>query len=122
MAYWSPLVIEGVRYDLSHLEPFQFQVTPREMSGPATINVRFHDHCFTTAYDTKKHLEITRSNQHSAREERTFDLNRYELSKLLPDFIKAWTERGLHPVDMATSSGLNWLQAAYTPSSLPFGA
>jgi hypothetical protein len=89
MTYWSPLVVEGLKYDLSHLEPFQFQVTPREISDPATISVRFHDHCFTTTYDTKKHLEITRSSQHSAREERTFDLNRYELSKLLPDFIKA---------------------------------
>jgi hypothetical protein len=88
MTYWAPLVVDGVIYDLSHLEPFQFHVAPRGMTDAVTLNARFHDHCFTEVFDPLKHQERTSSSQYSAHEKRAFDPARYELSKLLPEFVK----------------------------------
>jgi hypothetical protein len=88
MTYWKPLVVGSVTYDLSHLEPFQFHVMPWGMTEVVTVNTRFHDHCFTEAFDPLKHQKPVSSSQYSPHEKRAFDPERYELSKNLPEFVR----------------------------------
>jgi hypothetical protein len=88
MAYWKSLVVDGSVYDLSHLEPFLFHALPRGMAEFVTINVRVHDHCFTEAFNPAKHQTSLNSSQYSAHEKRAFDLDRYELSRNLPNFVR----------------------------------
>ena len=88
MPYWTDLVVEGEVIDLSHLEPFEFLLIPLGLNGDAAISVRFHDHCFSESFDPAKHLSAMRTNQASSSELRAFSLERYELSKLLPEIIR----------------------------------
>ncbi|ODS57416.1 MAG: hypothetical protein ABS40_04140 [Agrobacterium sp. SCN 61-19] len=87
MPYWEPLTIDGQTYDLAHLEPFEFQITPTQSDVPATISVRFHDHCFTETFDPRKHTARIRTSQASLHEYRAFCLERYQLSFQLPQII-----------------------------------
>jgi hypothetical protein len=88
MPYWSPLFIDNAEIDLSHLEPFEFSVLSAGLDTPATVNVRFHDHCFTKNYDSERHIQPVRSSQASSAELRAFSTERYELSKLLPGIVR----------------------------------
>ena len=88
MTYWQPLVIDGETIDLSHLEPFEFQVLPAQSDAPATVSVRFHDHCFTETFDPAKHAAPLRSSQASLHEQRAFCRERYDLSLALPGIIR----------------------------------
>jgi hypothetical protein len=93
MPYWSELIVEGKAIDLFHLEPFEFTVMPLGLEGDATISVRFTDHCFTETFDQMRHTATVRSNQASSRELRAFSAERYELSKRLPDILRAMNGR-----------------------------
>ena len=89
MAFWRPVKIGHDEFSLAHLEPFTFSIIPQKSTANATIAVRFHDHCFTEKFDATRHAEEFRY-LHSARHEsRAFCLARYELSKRLPDFVRA---------------------------------
>jgi hypothetical protein len=88
MPYWSELFVEGVATNLSHLEPFEFQVLPLGLEGDANISVRFHDHCFSESFDRTRHSSAIRTNQASSNELRAFSRERYELSKLLPAIVR----------------------------------
>ena len=88
MPYWSSLIVEGEVIDLSHLEPFEFLLTPLGLTGDAAISVRFHDHCFSESFDPAKHRSTMRTNEASSNEFRAFSRERYELSKHLPEVIR----------------------------------
>jgi hypothetical protein len=89
MTYWTPLVVEGVRHDLSHLEPFEFYAVPNGSDTPVTISVRFHDHCFTQAFSAELHASPIVTNQTSRNEQRAFDPRRYALSLNLPELVRS---------------------------------
>jgi hypothetical protein len=89
-SYWQPLQVNGTTVDLTHLEPFIFSVSASGFANLATLKVRFHDHCFTTAFDPASYVTPIRSSQASAHEKRTFDPVRYELSKTLPGLVRGF--------------------------------
>ena len=89
MSYWPPLFVDGDRLELSHLEPFQFETFPLGFDQHATINVRFHNHCFTETFDPKKHSTPIKIKNVASFEARAFSPIRYELSKSLPKIIKS---------------------------------
>ena len=89
MTYWTPLIVDGVAIDLAHLEPFEFQMAPRDWTELATISVRFTDHCFTEAFDPRHHTAVVVTSQSSPSESRGFAPDRYELSKLLPGILSS---------------------------------
>lgn len=89
MPFWKPLKIGSDEYSLSHLEPFIFSVIPKHQNVDVNIYVRFNDHCFTENFDPKKHSEELKTTTSSHHERRAFCPIRYELSKNLPDLIRA---------------------------------
>lgn len=86
MSYWKPLIVRGQHVDLAHLEPFHFSITPKDWKTPATIRVRFNNHCFSEDYASEKHSESLPSS-HFGKERRGFAPDRYELSLQLPRII-----------------------------------
>ena len=88
MPFWNPLVVDGTPVDLSHLEPFEFSVVPKDWNAPATISVSFHDHCFTETFDAARHAAAIITSQASRHERRAFDPIRYALSRQLPGFVR----------------------------------
>ncbi len=88
MTYWQPLVVKGVAFDLSHLEPFEFPVMPARHAGQATVSVSFNDHCFTEAFNSEHHDADLLVQHASSHERRAFDFVRYELSRNLPAIIR----------------------------------
>jgi hypothetical protein len=87
----AKLTIEGVIYDLSHLDPLSFDfVIPEKDGRPRqlyAIDVIFSWHCFTRGIapgeDFPKALAISRG-----RETRLFDERRYRFSRQLPGIIR----------------------------------
>ncbi len=90
MPYWKPLVVDGVVIDLSHLEPFEFQILPKGLTEPAAVRVIFNSHCFSEEFDAPRHGTPLPATHIASHETRGFDLDRYELSKLLPAQIRAF--------------------------------
>jgi hypothetical protein len=88
MSYWKPLVIDGAIVDLSHLEPFDFQIIPTGVTVPATVHVVFNNHCFSEDFDAKRHDAPLPSTHIAPHEKRGFDIVRYGLSKSLPDHVR----------------------------------
>jgi hypothetical protein len=88
MTYWKPLFVDGTAIDLSHLEPFDFEVIPAGGIKPVTITVKFNDHCFTEDFDATRHDAPLTIDHVSGHETRGFDRVRYELSKNLPLIIR----------------------------------
>lgn len=88
MAYWKRLIAGGVDVDLAHLEPFEFDLQPNGWTRLATVRVAFNNHCFSEAFDAERHREVLPSTHVPSRERRAFDAVRYELSKLLPGFVR----------------------------------
>lgn len=89
MIAWKEFNHQGYVYDLSHLHPTQIQyVQPKTDTQPErvyTVEVCYSLHCFS------KTLEPTadpRLNYSDARETRSFNIERYELSKKLPQIIR----------------------------------
>jgi hypothetical protein len=93
MTYWLPISVDGVSYDLAHLEPFEFQVVPKGWTDPATVSVRFHDHCFTETFDPARHTKPIQTKQASKHEWRAFDADRYNRSLTLPQIVRSLATR-----------------------------
>lgn len=88
MVVWSPIEVDGVLHDLSHLEPFAFDMVPQRWSKPATIAVAFNDHCFTEAFDPHRHAVRLRIAGASRHETRGFSPERWALSLGLPEIVR----------------------------------
>jgi hypothetical protein len=86
----AKVTIEGVIYELSHLDPLAFEfVIPEKDGRPRqlyAIDVLFSWHCFTRGIapgeDFSKAICISRS-----RETRLFDERRYRFSRQLPGIV-----------------------------------
>jgi hypothetical protein len=107
--YHPPLHVCSHVHDLSHLDPFQFEVSSAKVPRPLRINVRFTNHCFSEAFDPAKHpADEFRIMDGSRR--RAFCPSRYALSHLLAGLIRgfAHTSTRVHE----TASRRNWMYAA----------
>jgi hypothetical protein len=96
MPFFKSKKLQGVVYDLPHLEPFRFKVAVDDEEY--RVLVEFGCHCFTTKLE--KHHSPDLIYEHKS-EKRAFDVERHELSKLLPDYIRGligssvyWSNQG----------------------------
>jgi hypothetical protein len=92
MIIWKPFHHNGVTYDLTHLHPY-WCAFGQEAKGdkPARkydVNVIFSLHCFSRKLKAGEVLDDALAYSDS-RETRHFDFRRYELSKLLPEIVRA---------------------------------
>lgn len=90
MSYWKPLILDGNPIDLSHLEPFEFEVIPKNLDASAVVRVRFNDHCFTEDFDPGKHACPLPATHVASHETRGFSEARYGHSKNLPTHIRGF--------------------------------
>jgi hypothetical protein len=96
MTYWGDkLTVDGTVIDLSHLEPFTFSITLKDFVGRANIHVKFNNHCFTEKLQTPTAQQVLTPPYGDGREARCFSRERYELSKFLPDLIKAFDGKSI---------------------------
>lgn len=89
--YWKPHNEAGQSYDLTHLHPFDLDIVqPASGDKPANTyqsEVIFSIHCFTRNKKDGERVGLDRMYS-DTRESRVFCPDRYELSRLLPDFVR----------------------------------
>lgn len=107
--YHSPLRIRGEVYDLSHLDPFQFEVSSTKVPRPLRINVRFSNHCFSVAFDATKH-PADEPVIPDGQMRRAFCPDRYHLSPRLPGLIRGLADPAARVHQ--TAARRNWMHAA----------
>jgi hypothetical protein len=90
MIKWRPYSLNGVVYDLTHLHPTTVKYTQDQKDGAReyTVDVAFGLHCFTRGAADGEIVD-PKAQYADAKESRVFDKDRYELSKRLPDLVKA---------------------------------
>ncbi|MDP2805446.1 MAG: hypothetical protein Q8O24_05835 [Gallionellaceae bacterium] len=98
MIAWVAFTYKEVEYDLSHLHPVLIEyVQPGKAGLPAknyAVEVCYSLHCFSKSLEANSDPLL---NYSDARETRTFDFDRYELSKLLPQIIHSLnTKKCMH--------------------------
>lgn len=107
--YFQAHLVGTKIYDLSHLNPFHFEVISTKVQRPIRISVRFTNHCFSEAFDPLKHTpeepEII-----DGLKRRALCPIRYELSHELPGLIRglAGGRTSVHE----TAARRNWMYAA----------
>ena len=90
MRWWPHKDINGRQYSLSHLHPFRYEVVmPAKDGRPETavaVHVGFGMHCFTKKIELEDDLGDLYADN---RERRTFDRQRYELSRQLREIVRS---------------------------------
>ena len=93
---WRPHRITGRVFELSHLDPFEFElVVPEKQGKPSAtyrIRVEFSMHCFTHSVRDGESYSSVLEYRHG-NETRVFDEERYDLSKLLPEIVRTISDR-----------------------------
>lgn len=87
-SYFAPVVTGGVNIDLSHLEPFTFEVNSALAKKTLRVRALFSTHCFSHAYDPNRHPSGDTVIDEDTKSPRTFCPVRYGLSHALPSFIR----------------------------------
>nr|QBM91818.1 putative heat shock protein C, stationary phase growth adaptation protein [Pseudomonas sp.] len=85
--YFQPIIIGEEHFDLSHLEPFGFQVESKLAKRTLTVHVTFSNHCFSRKYKPERHTEGDLILDPDTPRPRTFCRIRHRLSKQLPELI-----------------------------------
>lgn len=85
--YFPDLFIAGQRIDLSHLEPFDFDIDSRMAKKILKVHVTFSTHCFSRKFRAETHPSGEPMIDHDSPRPRTFCPIRYRLSKQLPALI-----------------------------------
>jgi hypothetical protein len=91
MSAFKSKTIAGRIYDLAHLAPFTFTLQDGEASYH--VEVAFSCHCFTEKLSEAHTPDFIYAHKH---ERRTFNMERYELSKSLPDLIQTLGKRSVY--------------------------
>lgn len=87
--FFPPLVIEGVTYEFSHLDPFTMRFVSNSANRQLRVNVRFSNHCFSySPIDGQERQAPLMLFDHNNRE-RIFCPTRYRLSLSLPDIVRS---------------------------------
>lgn len=93
---WRVFEHDGKLYTLDHLHPKTITYRqPAKGDNPErtyTVNVEFGLHCFTRGISSEREPDPSLLYSDS-REQREFDLQRYELSKRLPEIIETLPHR-----------------------------
>lgn len=85
--YFAPLAIGGEPIDLTHLEPFTFEIDSKAAKKILTVHVTFSNHCFSRKYTPEKHPAGEPIIDPTSPRPRTFCPIRHRLSKQLPALI-----------------------------------
>jgi len=96
-------------HDLSHLDPFVFEAVSAKVPRPLRINVRFTNHCYSEAFDPRRHAPNDPTIRDGARN-RVFAPDRYALSLHLPPLIRRLATPGARVHE--TAARRNWMYAA----------
>lgn len=97
MAVWQPFTHQGITYDLTHLDPFD-HVYVQAAAGDKPerrfrVRVHFGHHCFTEG--RKPGDDPALVYPAPARDLRTFDTTRWQLSHQLPDLVRGLMTRSI---------------------------
>jgi hypothetical protein len=88
---WNPHTQDGLDYDLSHLDPFewvyQFSSTATRPDSHCNCQVNFSSHCFTRKQAAGENIAPDQIYQ-SPKESRVFCTDRFELSRGLSAIIR----------------------------------
>lgn len=94
MIVWEAFEYQGITYDLSHLHSSRVKyIQPRKAANPERtykVEVHYSLYCFSKALTPSADPLL---NYSDARETRTFDIERYELSKRLPQIIQGMNSK-----------------------------
>jgi hypothetical protein len=93
---WRNLLANGITYDLSHLDAHWAEyLDDRDENQPITYKfiVTYSFHCFTKASDNLADEQSNLLMYRAPKESRPFNFERYQLSKQLPNIIKALGEQ-----------------------------
>lgn len=101
---WRAHELDGVVYNLAHLDPFDLAVRvaavegkpgrPGKVALAITLAVHFSHHCFTTACSSADQIVSVLAYTDTRRgETRNFCVERWTLSRCLPDLIRTLHER-----------------------------
>jgi hypothetical protein len=93
---WKKFIANGQTYDLSHLDAHEVEyLDDRNINNPITYRfiVTYGFHCFTKASDDLTDEQSELLMYRAPKESRPFNIERYQLSKQLPDIIKALGEQ-----------------------------
>ncbi len=89
MIVWAAFTHNDIKYDLSHLHPTKNLYIQAGKDGKPEqkywVEVCYSLHCFS---QKREPIPDTSLNYSDAKETRTFDFTRYELSKQLPNIIQ----------------------------------
>ncbi len=93
---WRPFAHRGRNYDLSHLWPqnrvFVQLAKDDKPERRYSVRIEFGLHCFTRGLKERE-IPDKALLYSDAREDRVFDFERYELSKLLPEIVEQLPRR-----------------------------
>lgn len=115
MINWEAFRYKGTEYDLSHLHLTTIEyIQPAQDGRPEriyTVDIHYSLHCFSKTLETAADPLL---NYSDARETRSFDFERYHLSKQLPSIIKSLSiKKCMHTskgnffvIDVVTSNGV----------------
>ncbi|WP_054063580.1 hypothetical protein [Pseudomonas asplenii] len=106
-SYFPPLVINGASVDLSHLEPFTFELDSQLAKKRLRVHVTFSNHCFSKSYDAASHPASEPIIDAGSERQRTYCPTRYRLSHSLPALICGLAESPKTKV-WETATERNW--------------
>mgnify|MGYP000474669400 CR=1 FL=1 len=113
MPYFRNTTIQGVTYELDHLDPFTFPFFVDDENF--IVSVEFTNHCFTEKREPRHTPDHHYTSRCKNGEQRTFSPQRFEDSKLLPNMIKTLGNASVYHTDresfffMRTAQGDQYL-------------
>jgi len=96
---WKPFVLDGIKYDLSHLNAHEVEYTEKRKDNSFIkykFIVTYSFHCF--ADDKQENLSEEEKHKlmyHAPKDSRPFDFKRYNLSFQLPKIISSLGDEGV---------------------------
>ena len=96
MTKWTPYIHKSQVFDLSHLDDFEHTfvqaATATASAKHFLVSVTFTDHTFTDSSNEDNLPIYSKTHSREGIKNRYFNHKRWELSKLLPDLIRAFGE------------------------------
>jgi hypothetical protein len=104
----NPIIYEGVRISLEHLEPITFGCPCADIHRDIRIGVTFLNHCFTEKFDRTKHSEAQIVIRDGGSRPRVFSPARYALSFRLRELVSSFPGKRV----FQTAASRNYVYAA----------
>jgi len=103
MPYYRSLVIQGIAYDLAHLDPMTFQTPSRKLGRDIATWCRFTTHTFSRSPEAGEAADLADEGRRS----RVFCPDRHRLSFHLPGAVAQLADPARHVWE--TAAERNWL-------------